>query len=199
MLELCLLQRGYDAQLERTHELRILLPDDDPKTFQVYAHWLYSGTLPVTYGILGKEVDFEYLDLVKAYVLGDKLLDDTFRRTVIDAIVEASLVERINWDPWFPGDEAILYAYSNTLKESPIRKLLVDFHVYYGDSEWIGDLKIAEQYPKSFLIDLSTALLDRRKFPDHGSLRASGYYFKPFSVSQDSGNNKDDSGPHTDG
>jgi hypothetical protein len=68
----------------------VRLPDDEPGIFSLYVHWLYWGTLPVICDKTGTPADSEHLDLVKAYVLGDKILDSTFQNTIIDAIGEKS-------------------------------------------------------------------------------------------------------------
>lgn len=64
----------------------IQLPEDEPEIFGIYVHWLYYDTLPVSCN----EPSSEYLNLMKAYTLGDKLLDTKFQDTVIDAIVDKS-------------------------------------------------------------------------------------------------------------
>jgi hypothetical protein len=61
----------------------VKLPEDDPKIFALYSHWLYLSKIPIVKApekkeSIGNIVAKEYLDLVNAYVLGDKLLDSKF-------------------------------------------------------------------------------------------------------------------------
>ncbi|OOQ83208.1 hypothetical protein PEBR_36322 [Penicillium brasilianum] len=104
----------------------IKLPDDEPKILALYIYWLYYGTLPVFCDEPGRLGNSEYLDLVKAYVLGEKLLDTRFQDTAIDAIVEKSRSNAKDGKRWFPGGEVIEYAYKNTTESAPVRDSLVD-------------------------------------------------------------------------
>lgn len=78
------------GDLKEAHEGSVRLPDNDPKVFRVYVHWLYLGTILVFCNAPDLFEDRGYADLIKIYVLDDKLLDCKFRSTVIDAIVEKS-------------------------------------------------------------------------------------------------------------
>lgn len=98
----------------------IQLPDDEPKIIAVYIHWLYYDTLPVFCDEPGLSGNAEYVDLVKAYVLGEKVLDPTFQDATIDAIIEKSVSESQDGSAWFPVGEAIEYAYGNTCESSAI-------------------------------------------------------------------------------
>lgn len=64
------------------------MPDDEPDIFALYVHWLYCGTLPVFCDEPGPPSRAEYLDLVKVYILGDKIVDFRFQNAAIDAILE---------------------------------------------------------------------------------------------------------------
>lgn len=87
----------WKEALNRTVEM----PSDDPDVFAVYMHWLYCGTIPILYhkerhSIKGDEFfsSAEHYALVKAYILGDKILDPRFQNAIIDAIAEK--VNKVN-------------------------------------------------------------------------------------------------------
>lgn len=169
---------------QESKQRTVQLPEDEPKIFALYVHWLYFGTLPVFCDEPGVEGDEEYLDLVKAYVLGDKLLDSKFQDTAVDAIVEKSVTAAQDGSLWYPGAEPIEYAYRNTNTSARIRGLLVDMYVCFGRGEWLHDWDEPTEVPQPFLWDLSLSLLDGRdgsqgpivasKYHIHGSLKAKG-------------------------
>ncbi|EED13876.1 conserved hypothetical protein [Talaromyces stipitatus ATCC 10500] len=152
------MSRKWKESLERT----IKLPDNEPKIFQLYVHWLYYGTLPVLCDEPGLCGNAEYLELVKAYTLGDKLLDSRFQNAVIDAIVEKSQSKARDGRIWFPVGSPIEYAYSNTNESSPIRKLLLDMYVHRGHRYWLHDYGNSASIPHSFLLGLASRFFDQR-------------------------------------
>lgn len=67
----------------------IKLPEDDPEVFSVYQQWLYDGLVHTSSGtIFPTKTDDEYEALVKAYILGEKLMDPDFKDAITDAIVD---------------------------------------------------------------------------------------------------------------
>ena len=58
----------------------------------------------------------EYNDLVKAYVIGDKLLNTNFQNSVIDAIVEKSTIANADGQRYYPGEEAVKHVYHKASK-----------------------------------------------------------------------------------
>lgn len=158
---------------KESQQRTIQLPDDDPGIFALYVHWLYCGTLPVVCDKSGSPGDSEYMDLVKAYVLGDKILDSRFQDTVIDAIVEKSQSKGKDWKYWHPNIDVIKYAFANSNASAPIRKLLVDMYANNARSSWIH--KWAADLPHQFLFQLASTLLDRRQGTT-GPLEANRYH-----------------------
>ncbi|RLM00041.1 hypothetical protein CFD26_108239 [Aspergillus turcosus] len=148
---------------KESQQRTIHLPDDDSEIFAVYVHWLYCGTLPVFSDEPGAPARAEYLALVKAYVLGDKMLDFRFQNTAIDGIVEKSQSVAKDGNCWYPNGELIKYAFENTNESAPIRELLVDMYVNWAHAKWIR--KWAHCLPQPFLLELAFRLLDRRERP----------------------------------
>ncbi|KAF7122784.1 hypothetical protein CNMCM5793_000894 [Aspergillus hiratsukae] len=146
---------------KESQQRTIQLPEDEPGIFALYVKWLYCGTLPVVCDEPGLPGNSEYINLVKAYVLGDKILDSKFQDTVIDAIVEKSQSKAKDGQCWYPNMGVIKYTFKNTSESAPIRKLLVDMYAGFARSSWIHTW--AADLPQPFLFQLASTLLDRRR------------------------------------
>ncbi|KAF1349741.1 hypothetical protein BDV97DRAFT_389858 [Delphinella strobiligena] len=131
----------------------IEMPDDDPNIFSIYADWLYSGLICSATEHSGKGNDTEFEDLTLAYILGEKLLDKSFKNAVIDAFIEKLISERV-LDLELPK-----LIYDNTRPTSPFRRLLVDIYAHHADSSWMMRSSAKDHLHPSFLYDLSLAQL----------------------------------------
>lgn len=144
------------------HERIVRLPEDEPGIFAIYVHWLYYGTVPVVCGETGDSKDAEYLNLAKAYTLGDKFMDTKFQDATIDAIVESSHVRMPNGSLWYPGIHVVQYVYDNTKESASIRTLLLDMFLMSGNGGWLLEAKDRSSVPQPFLFELAAELLDLR-------------------------------------
>ncbi|KAJ5685375.1 hypothetical protein N7536_007994 [Penicillium majusculum] len=158
-------------------EHTIELPEDDPKAFSIYSHWLYFAKIPgileaAKQGESANKSAQEYYDLVSAYVLGDKLLDAQFQNSVIDAIIDTcSKADSKDGKVYFPDANAVSYAYSNTTKFSKIREMLVDLYLHAAGDQWLS-----EEHPKEFLFSVAKGLAERRRLRSIKSFIRYGYY-----------------------
>ncbi|KAL4879123.1 hypothetical protein BJY04DRAFT_220488 [Aspergillus karnatakaensis] len=160
-----------------TAHRRVELPDYESKILSIYIHWLYCGTFPIRSGDSDAyENDVEYLKLVKAYVLGGKLMDTSFQNDIIDAIVEKSCYDTPEEFQFSPGEDAIVYAYKNTTDSAPIRELLVDIYVSQGIGQWLSEARTSARFPQPFLLALAAKLLDQRETMPDDDLEASNYH-----------------------
>lgn len=101
--------------------------------------------------------------MVKAYVLGDKILDTKFQDTCIDGIIESTDKPEIPPEFRFhPTGEAIEYVYNNTCESAPIGKLFVNMYAIQGTRMWLSGWKDSSRIPRQFLLDLSFTLMSRR-------------------------------------
>lgn len=141
----------------------IALDEEDPEIFEIYMHWLYFETLPVRNDSPGPEGNIEYVQLSKAYVLGEFLQDINFKDAVLDAMIVKSSSEASDGQMWFPGGSVIRYIYEGTPESSAARRLLVDMYTYHGDGDWLKEE--ANDPPKQFLLDLAIAVLTKRSRP----------------------------------
>ncbi|RAO65898.1 uncharacterized protein BHQ10_001910 [Talaromyces amestolkiae] len=158
------------------HTGTIQLSEDEPEIFGIYVHWLYYNKLPVCCNEPGCAANQEYLKLVKAYTLGNKLMDTGFQNAAIDAIVEKSTSAASDGKRYYPVTEVVEYAYNNTHLLAPIRRLLVDMHVSVGSGKWLdyGNFN-SERVPQRFLFELSSKLLDLRR-GTRAEVKASDYH-----------------------
>ncbi|GFF94256.1 hypothetical protein IFM47457_09823 [Aspergillus lentulus] len=154
--------KAMASDWKESQQRTIHLPDDESEIFALYVHWLYYGTLPVFCDEPGLPGNSEYLNLVKTYVLGDKILDCKFQDAAIDAIVEKCLSKVQDGASWSPVGEVIRYAFDNTSESAPIRELLVDMYAIYGKRVWLQDWAEPANVPQPFLFKLASKLLDWR-------------------------------------
>lgn len=143
----------------------LTLKEEDPEVFEIYLHWLYCQTLPVQNDNPGFEGNTEYVQLAKAYVLGEMLQDVDFKDTVLDAILIKSRSKASDGQTWFPVGPAIRYIYDGTPESSAARRLLVDLYTYNGRAEWLTQWANKDELPKEFLLDLAVATLAKRPRP----------------------------------
>jgi hypothetical protein len=107
------------------------LSDEHPEAFQAYVQWLYSNkvALKVVPEDLDDNDNPQYDDtrmhsLIVSYVLGEKLIDTAYQNAIIAVLIRyAHEVGR------YPCDNSIKLAYERTTKDSPLRRLLLDFYV----------------------------------------------------------------------
>lgn len=144
--------------MARVHaERTIELPEDDPEIFAVYVHWLYDGTLPV-FGVDESTTEnTEYMILLKAHCLGDKLLNTGFQNTILSAIEKAEFPD-CYVETTLPTVAVITYAYENTNEHSVLQKKFVKKYV----SAACGNcFRGQTTYPVPFVLEVVARLLDR--------------------------------------
>lgn len=93
--------------------------------------------------------------LIDGFIFGEKIQDGDFKDAIIDALI--SSVSTIGKEDkcWYPAGEKVDRAYKGTPPGSPLRRLLVDMHVYHGHRDWVKD-----DASSDFLVDLVRDLLD---------------------------------------
>ncbi|PYI31700.1 hypothetical protein BP00DRAFT_395914 [Aspergillus indologenus CBS 114.80] len=156
----------------------IQFPEDEPATFEIYMHWLYFST----FAVVSYDGSSGYRPLIKAYVLGDKLLDTKFQDAVVDAIVERRYSKDLGCKYTQPSNDTINWLYSHTTSSAPIRQLFVDM---------LADLRrpppaatvLGKETSQEFLLQLIAKLYERRT-TDKTPLKASDYYRQPTDPSK---------------
>ena len=136
----------------------IPLPDDEMDIVELYVQWLYRNKIytrkPKEH--LAKESD-EYDTLIEAFIFGEKMEDDCFKDTIIDAIIACSVTEDVTGKCRNPIGPRVDRAYDGTPPGSSLRRLLLDIHLQRGHEGWVNETQNAE-----FLRALTKALYNIR-------------------------------------
>lgn len=93
---------------------RIQLADFAVKHFEIYLHWLYTKQLASQ-----SEGDLDYELLIPLYHIGDYLMDSTFCRHVLQALVDYRYMQNT-----VPNPHEISLVWQSTTEESPLRKVI---------------------------------------------------------------------------
>jgi hypothetical protein len=109
----------------------IVLEDEDPEAFEMFIHWLYTSKLPVVVKGEPDDEEREYLELAKAWVLGERLKCPKFQNAAMDAVV-ARRDEDYNKVYVHPLSKMVEYIYSRTKKDSSLRTFIYDIYTQVG-------------------------------------------------------------------
>lgn len=134
----------------------VKLPEEDSKIFNFWLNWLYCHRLHLATGPDEARTNGRFLEeAVRAYALGNVLLDFDFMDAVVDAIaVEICTLE--NGENILPNEEIITLAYDKTLQKSTLRKLLVYRHATISN---MAEL-LTEKHDARFILDLAKLMAD---------------------------------------
>lgn len=152
--------KAMTDEWKKSSQRTVELLDDEPEAFALYVYWLYFRTFPVI-GDQSNPSPRNHAGLIKTYIMGIKLLDQTVQNAAIDAMIEATTIPDKNGSRWYPGEAKIEYVYEITNSSAPIRELLLDMHLFHGSSQWLRG-EASTDYPQSFLLELAARLLERR-------------------------------------
>ncbi|CAK1363184.1 unnamed protein product [Cercospora beticola] len=152
--------RFFEAALDKEwleRQTRVVnLPESNPEAFTVYVNWLYFGRLFVDdEPSVPPESKQMFEILVRAYVLGDQLLDVAFKDAAVDAFGQETLklYEGIRY---LPGAIPRHLLYENSLPTAPLRRLVVRRLTMFQNAS-----NIKEDEPSAFLHDVIQALVHR--------------------------------------
>ena len=143
----------------------ITSPEENATSFKVYSNWLYTGSVAANC----------LEDLAHLYVLGEKLIDDTFQDDIINAMV-ATLLDQPPATIMIPDTPEIDTIFNNLPTGSPARRLMVDWFTACG-SKWVMDEETDHdsgsivQFHREFLLEFARNLLLKRN-EDQGELCA---------------------------
>lgn len=166
------------APSQETSKNRIVRLDRcDPDAFRLYLQWLYTGKNPVN-GLQSSVTKCETLLLGKAYFLGDRLVDATFKDVIANSFSGKSTGQSILCAEGCRSClNMISYVYDKTLESSPIRHLLVCIYSQYAKAvrntdfcPWLFS-NMAEGLPREFLLAVMRRMLDPtpQAMGSHGS------------------------------
>lgn len=165
---------------KKSKERVVRLPEQYPEAFDIYARWIYSGKLIISKIDIQDNEAYIILtgNLSRAYILGDVLQDTDFKDAVIDGLFE--IIESRNYV--HVGQTKFLF--NNTLKESPIRRMLVDWVVIEGDLQAL----CKEEYEQWTTVEFFQNLIKRQQDKDDGK-------FDEISGEDDSGDHQETENP----
>ena len=144
------------GEWKEAQERTIPLPEDDPKVFSVYQQWLYGGLIHTRYDNTRSKTDDEYEILVKAYILGEKIMDQDFKDSIANAIVEKlRLLRRFD-----TGLTSLVF--DNTPSASPLRLLWLDAYYCFGSPEWLDAESVGSPINTEFMVELSRHQMQHR-------------------------------------
>lgn len=122
------------------------LEDVSVQVFELFVQWLYSGNISMR-----DAHDKENL-LIHAWALGDRLLSDQFKNTIINALYDDWKEYNFSW-PKNMSFAALSYEVSP--EGSQLRKLVIDKYSRHTREEMIRDT--TQELPNDLLRDLAEA------------------------------------------
>jgi len=137
--------------------------DDDPEVFAIYMRCVYLGN--VNFLPDPKEIDF--IPLIKAYVIADKLGDLMTANMIIDRIISYS--DEVNM---LAGVDQVELLYNFTASGSPLRALVCDHFIHEADSQYLlkGDLS---EIDREFFQDIALRYLSIKRADGNTKLKVS--------------------------
>jgi hypothetical protein len=140
------------GEWKEAQERVIPLAEDDPSVFSVYQQWLYSGLIHTRCDLS----DDEFNTLVKAYILGEKIIDQHFKDSVADALIE-KLCSLRRFDTTLTN-----LVFDNTPSASPLRRLWMDVYYHFGCSEWLDASLVGSPVNSEFMVEFSRYQMQSR-------------------------------------
>jgi hypothetical protein len=141
----------------------VLLADNEPETFQMYAVLSYNGS------VASRGLPYEWQSLVEVYVKAESLVDTWAKNRIIDAmhsfivqhIPKAILtVEDIRVFGEYFSVAALASLYNGTPVTSQARELVIDLLADNVSAGWVRSK--SSLLPQEFLVDLTVRLLNKR-------------------------------------
>lgn len=152
------------------HAPELRLPDQEPAVFSAYLHFLYFGKIPCRQ--VDKEGPFPNDDIVhlefdmlcRLYMLAERIKDRKAMDAAIGALMSSYNEKDLKDGRRILRNDFITEIYDETKHGSPLRRLMVDMHMWYGDGKFMSTA-IDKTLDKDFLLDLARALLVKHGGP----------------------------------
>ncbi|KAL2849368.1 hypothetical protein BJX68DRAFT_267220 [Aspergillus pseudodeflectus] len=156
----------------------IFLDEHDSHTFKLFVHWLYSGTLPVVSKDKDDDGEREYLELAKAWALGNDLKCARFQNIVIDAL-SARRAQDYDQRRGHPLIQTVEYVYSHTEEDSQLRSLMISIYAQEDATNRISRWKDRSRIPHAFLAELADELTECLYNPNDELPEVEIFYVSP--------------------
>ena len=146
----------FNSTFMEAREGRVTLEDEDPEVFKRFNEWLYTGK------VLYDDETYEnisFAPLLDLYVFAERRLMPRLQNACIDA-----LISKDKESPHLPPALPVQHVWDHTSVSSPMRRLLVDLHVRFGDMrDILASDEDIELYSKDFLAAIIVAYYDAKK------------------------------------
>jgi hypothetical protein len=158
----------------------VLLADNEPETFQMYAVLSYNGS------VASRGLPYEWQSLVEVYVKAESLVDTWAKNRIIDAmhsfivqhIPKAILtVEDIRVFGEYFSVAALASLYNGTPVTSQARELVIDLLADNVSAGWVRSK--SSLLPQEFLVDLTVRLLNKRSHDLFNNMDLSALFTLP--------------------
>ncbi len=123
------------------------LPEEEPEDFEVFLLWLYTQSLEHTES---PNVNQQYEVLFKLYFLADRLQVRGLRNAIVDTIIALE-----HSGDFVPGTDLVNLTFERTARSSPLRRLMVDMHVWDVRPSFIAEHEA--EFCREFLLELALA------------------------------------------
>ena len=159
---------AFSSKFKEASDRSMSLPDDDKDSVERMIKWLYTRKLELT--IPSKETSEEcFMQLANLNTLADKYYIYLLKNRIVDELFDLQKAPRQIGPPQMA---VVAYIYSNTIKGSFFRKLMVAWHAYHIDfkwCEWDTSRDMLAIPSPEFAIDLAIELGRRLKHLDRKS------------------------------
>lgn len=154
---------------------KVSLPDVKIMTFEHFTYWLYAKRVEIS------ENPKHFFDrrralfgrisyAIRLFVLADKILVEDLKTDVCTFLID--LVKKTGLPPSYHNVEE---AYSNTPPNSPLRRIMIDWHVWCCDPKGWGRTKEWLAENPEFAADLVEAMAPMMRFADLKNPFKTGY------------------------
>ncbi|KAL1622874.1 hypothetical protein SLS54_004894 [Diplodia seriata] len=159
--------------------LEVSLQEDDPEIADRAFRWLYSGHISKNRGIFtdmmydiydvndefydgetfiydinNEFYDGEIFNLVHLWILGDKVHMPALQNAVTRVLVERVMMIEQN-SAFFSSSGLVKHVYANTLRSSPLRRLIIDAALLIDQEDACSKLMDVEEIPVEIVRDLA--------------------------------------------
>lgn len=111
----------FSGKFKEADEKEVTLSEVEPSIFRIFLHWLYTQKILFEDGTetIDNADSPKCLDIIKAYIIGDRYDVPDFRRATFDVVFAFAIYK-------VPSLTDFAYTFDNLPEESPLRKFLIE-------------------------------------------------------------------------
>jgi hypothetical protein len=136
-----------------------------PRAFAFFVQWLYAQRIGDgrEFKLDGLKIGNYALSMAQLWVFGEKYLMPRLQNAAIEEMHRAC----VNFAVLPPN--LIAYSYKNTLPKSPLRRLLILYHVMHVPNDGFREAMVTAGYNMEVILDIVAELKNTRKHSRHMS------------------------------